>query len=73
MENALELKNVTKRYPGFTLDQVNLALPRGCVMGFVGENGAGKSTTIKLILDLVRRDDGEILVLGEKPDTENRE
>lgn len=61
---ALELNGVTKRYDGFTLDRVSFALPSGCIMGFIGENGAGKSTTIKLILDLIHRDDGEINVLG---------
>lgn len=64
MENALEIKNVTKKYPGFTLGSLNLELPSGCIMGLIGENGAGKSTTIKLILDLIRRDSGEIRVLG---------
>ena len=47
--NALEIKNLTKSYPGFTLDNLNLTLPSGCIMGLIGENGAGKSTTIKLI------------------------
>lgn len=46
--NALEIKNLTKSYPDFTLDNLNLTLPSGCIMGLVGENGAGKSTTIKL-------------------------
>ena len=66
MELAMELKNVIKRYEGFTLDHVNISLPRGCIMGYIGENGAGKSTTIKLILDLIRRDEGEITVLGQE-------
>ena len=56
--NALEVKNLTKRFPGFTLDRLNLTLPFGCVMGLVGENGAGKSTTIRLILDMLRKDGG---------------
>lgn len=60
MNLALELQNVTKRYDGFTLDNINLTLPTGSIMGFVGENGAGKSTTIKLILDLIRKDQGTI-------------
>lgn len=64
MDNALEIQNLTKKYDDFTLDGVNITLPSGCIMGFIGENGAGKSTTIKLILDLIRRDEGEILVLG---------
>ncbi len=62
--NALEIKNLTKTYPDFTLDSINLTLPSGCIMGLVGENGAGKSTTIKLILDLIHADGGEITVLG---------
>ncbi len=65
MSNALELKNLTKHYTGFTLDNLSLTLPEGCVMGLIGENGAGKSTTIKALLGLVRSDSGEIQVLGE--------
>lgn len=64
MEYALEVRDLTKRYEGFTLDRVNFALPSGCIMGLIGENGAGKSTVIKLILDLIRPDGGEISVLG---------
>lgn len=62
--NALELKNVTKQYKGFTLNNISLAVPQGSIVGLIGENGAGKSTTIKLILDLVRPDGGEIELLG---------
>lgn len=61
---ALELTNVNKSYPGFQLHDLSLKLPAGCILGLVGENGAGKSTTIKLILDMIRRDSGEIQVLG---------
>lgn len=61
--NALEIKNLTKRYPGFTLEDVSMTLPSGCIMGLVGENGAGKSTTIKLILGMLRRDGGSVRVL----------
>ncbi len=61
---ALELTNVNKSYPGFQLHDLSLRLPAGCILGLVGENGAGKSTTIKLILDMIRRDSGEIQVLG---------
>ncbi|NMB38848.1 MAG: ABC transporter ATP-binding protein [Firmicutes bacterium] len=64
MENVLEIKGLTKRYDGFTLDNVNLALPKGNIMGFIGENGAGKSTTIKLILNVIHRDSGEVKVFG---------
>ena len=63
--NALEIKNLTKSYPGFTLDHLNLTLPSGCIMGLIGENGAGKSTTIKLILDMIHKDSGSITILGK--------
>lgn len=63
--NALEIKNLTKSYPDFLLDNLNLTLPSGCIMGLVGENGAGKSTTIKLILDMVHKDSGSIIILGK--------
>ncbi len=62
--NALELNNLTKRYPGFTLNNVSFAIPSGCILGLVGENGAGKSTTIKLILGMLQPDGGSITVLG---------
>jgi len=63
--NALEIRNLTKSYPGFTLDNLTLILPSGCIMGLIGENGAGKSTTIKLILDMIHKDSGSITILGK--------
>lgn len=63
--NAIEMKHVTKKYQTFSLNDVSLTLPSGCVMGLVGENGAGKSTMIKLIMNAVSRDGGEIFVLGK--------
>ena len=71
MEYALKVEGLRKEYPGFVLDGIDIALPTGCVMGFIGENGAGKSTTIKLILDLIRKDAGKISVLGDTLDTEH--
>ena len=62
--NALEMKNLTKSFSGFKLDNLNLTLPSGCIMGLIGENGAGKSTTIKLILDMLHKDSGTIKILG---------
>ena len=67
--NAIEIRDLCKTYPGFALDHVNLTLPCGCIMGLVGENGAGKSTTIRLILDMIARDSGTITLLGK----DNRE
>jgi ABC-2 type transport system ATP-binding protein len=63
--NALEIKGLTKHYKDFTLDNIDLVLPQGCIMGLIGENGAGKSTTIKLVMDMIHRDAGEIKVLGQ--------
>ena len=63
--NALEIKNVSKSFSGFCLDNINLTLPSGCIMGLIGENGAGKSTTIKLILDMLHKDSGTITILGK--------
>ena len=70
MEYALKLENVTKEYKDFKLENINIALPKGCIMGFIGENGAGKTTAIKLILDLINRDDGTITILGKDNKTE---
>lgn len=63
--NAIEIKNLCKAYKDFKIDNLSLTLPGGCILGLVGENGAGKSTTIKLILDIVKRDSGSISVLGK--------
>ena len=62
--NALEIKNLTKSFPDFSLDHLSLTLPSGCVMGLIGENGAGKSTTIRLILGMLHQDAGTIAILG---------
>lgn len=67
--NAIEMRHVAKTYPNFTLEDIGLTLPSGCIMGLVGENGAGKSTTIELIMDSIKRDTGEILVLGKENTT----
>ena len=62
--NAIEIRGLCKRYKGFSLVDLNLDLPYGCVLGLVGENGAGKSTTIRLIMDALERDGGTVSVLG---------
>ena len=64
--NAIELHNVSKEYTDFTLDHISFTLPSGCILGLIGENGAGKSTTIKLILDLLQKDSGTIKLLGKE-------
>lgn len=67
--NAIEIRNLCKEYKDFKIDNLCLTLPEGCIMGLVGENGAGKSTTMKLILNTIRKDGGEITVL-DKNNTE---
>lgn len=62
--NAIEIKGLTKQYQGFRLGSYDLTLPSGCILGLVGENGAGKSTTIRLIMDAITGDAGTISVLG---------
>lgn len=64
MNDALKISDLTKRFDTFTLGPLSFTLPRGAIMGFIGENGAGKSTTMKLILNLMRADGGTIEVLG---------
>jgi len=61
---ALELSGVGKSYRGFRLQDVSFSLPRGFIGGLVGPNGSGKTTIVKLIMNLVRRDAGEIRVFG---------
>ena len=68
--NALEIRDLSKNYGNFNLSHLNLTLPSGCIMGLVGENGAGKSTTIKLILNMIHRDCGSISILGRDNVTE---
>lgn len=58
--NALEVKNISKKYPGFELKDINMVLPKGCIMGIIGENGAGKTTTIKAMLNIIKVDSGSI-------------
>jgi ABC-2 type transport system ATP-binding protein len=64
IDTAVEFSGVTKRYKYFTLDQVDLKLPTGYIMGFVGANGAGKSTTLRILMGLVHQDAGSVNVLG---------
>ncbi len=64
MENAICVKGLTKTYKDFKLKDVSFCLPKGCIMGFIGQNGAGKSTTIKAILNLISCESGEIQLLG---------
>ncbi len=64
-DSALEVKNLTKDYGDFVLDKLSFTLPRGVIMGLIGENGAGKSTTVNCILNEIQKDAGEILIFGK--------
>lgn len=63
-ENCLTIRNVTKSFPKFSLNDLSFALPKGYIMGLVGSNGAGKTTTIKLILNMIEKEQGDISVYG---------
>ncbi len=61
---CVHLEGVSKHYPHFQLDNISLDLPEGSILGFIGANGAGKSTTIRILMGLVRQDSGTVQVLG---------
>ncbi|MFI3237559.1 MAG: ABC transporter ATP-binding protein [Lachnospiraceae bacterium] len=66
MQHALEIKHLSKSYKNssFTLDDINLTVPKGSIVGIVGKNGAGKSTTINALFDIIHKDSGEVLFYG---------
>ena len=66
MDTILRVENLTKKYAGFQLDHISFDLPKGTIMGLIGENGAGKSTTINAILDLIKKDDGTVTFWGQE-------
>ena len=63
---AIEIKDLVKTFDSFKLGPVNLTIPKGTIIGYIGQNGAGKSTTIKLLLGLLRKDSGDIRLLDEE-------
>lgn len=65
-EFALQVKNLCKSYSQFTLSDVSFSVPKGAIMGLIGENGAGKSTVMKIILGMTRADSGKISVFGHE-------
>ena len=68
----LEIRNLSKSFGGFALRNVSFALPKGYIMGLIGPNGSGKTTTIQLILNMLRRDSGTIQVLGRDSAAQER-
>jgi ABC-2 type transport system ATP-binding protein len=61
---SVHFEGVSKRYPHFTLDDLSLELPTGTIMGLIGANGAGKSTTIRILMGLIHQDRGLVHVMG---------
>ncbi|MDX2207149.1 MAG: ABC transporter ATP-binding protein [Gemmatimonadales bacterium] len=61
---AVQIEGVCKRYPHFALDNVSFDVPTGTILGFIGANGAGKSTTLRILMGLVTHDRGRVEVLG---------
>ena len=64
MDNFLEVNNLSKSFENFRLQDISFSLPKGYIMGLIGPNGSGKTTTIKLILNMLKRDSGEVKVMG---------
>ena len=62
--NAVEIRDLTKKYDGFTLDSISFNVPKGSIMGFIGQNGAGKTTTMRAMLNIIKKDGGTVSMLG---------
>ncbi|GAU78293.1 ABC transporter ATP-binding protein [Fusibacter sp. 3D3] len=72
-EYALELIEITKKYPDFSLNEVSFKVPKGSIVGLIGENGAGKSTTINIALDLVHKECGTVIFWGQERSENSQE
>ena len=64
MASHLEVRNLSKFFDDFQLHDITFSLPKGYIMGLIGPNGSGKTTTIKLILNMLKRSSGEIKIMG---------
>ncbi len=74
MKNALTISGLTKSYKDFVLDHVSFTVPSGSIVGLIGENGAGKSTTINAVFGLIQKESGHVSILGhEEIDSDTRE
>ena len=71
MQNILEIRDLGRSYVNFRLEHISFSIPGGTIMGLVGENGAGKSTTIRAALGLIRKDAGEVLYCAEPLTTDS--
>ena len=73
MNSILEVTHLTKKFPGFTLQDVSFSIPYGTILGLIGENGAGKTTTIQLILQILHQEEGTIQVFGHQMSDRDKE
>lgn len=73
MANAIEVKNLCKDYEKFSLKNVSFTVPQGSIMGFIGKNGSGKTSTIKSMLNIVNRTSGEVFINGMPLDKNEKE
>ena len=72
IDASIQVTNLCKDYGAFQLKDISFTLPQGCIMGLIGENGAGKSTTLRLILNLIHKDSGKITVFGLDSEKEDQ-
>lgn len=72
MEHVVDIKNVTKTYKGFSINKMNLQVKQGYITGLIGANGAGKSTTIKMMMNLIKPEAGEVKVFGQDYSTHEK-
>jgi len=67
MENTIEIRNVTKKFGNFTaVNDLTLNVPKGSIYGFIGPNGSGKTTTLRMLMNIIYQDSGDISIFGEK-------
>ena len=66
MDFILQVNHLTKHYPNFKLDHLSFSVPKGTIMGLIGENGAGKSTTLRAILNLIKKEEGTVTFWGKE-------
>ena len=69
--NAIEMKGIAKRYERFELKDLNLSVPEGMILGLVGENGAGKTTAIRILLQMTKPDEGSVQLMGTQMPVKN--
>ncbi|MDO5714872.1 MAG: ABC transporter ATP-binding protein, partial [Tissierellia bacterium] len=73
MNNVIEVHNLNKKYDTFQLKNISFSIPEGCIVGFVGLNGQGKTTTIKTLLGLSKKDSGKVKIFGKDFDSNEKE